>query len=189
MPLSEGHEALGEMLRERINPKSRILEIGVGSGLSLKFIPRSASYVGIDINEDMLSIAKEKLRKMNRKNMSIEIMNAKKLDFSESSFDIVFASSVLSAMDRPTQGFREMIRVTRPGGYIAVVANLRTEKSIRSFIAKSFDPITRKYFGFRTDMELGMFTRIKNVELVESRQVNSILGLPLSTYLLFRKIS
>ncbi len=188
-PLSEGHEEIGKLLRKtyRENTSSKVLEVGVGSGLTLNYLPSNLSYTGVDINEEMIFMAHEKVKRFRKKAVSLAIMDASKLKFSPATFDLVIASSVLTAMDDPMKGFSEMIRVTKKGGRIAVIANIRNTDSLRSHFVRSFDPITRRFLGFRLDLTMDDFVNYKNVRPIECRKVNTFLGFPLSTYLLFEK--
>lgn len=188
-PLSQGHNQIGHLLKKshRLNKATKVLEVGVGSGLSLSFLPRTMEYVGVDISEEMISRARDKVKALKKINATLELMDATKLKFKSNSFDLVVASSVLSAMDEPMAGFREMIRVTKKGGRIAIVTNLRDADSFKSSLVRKFDPFTRRYLGFRLDLSLEDFSGFSNVKLLEEKQVNSLMGLPLSTYLLFQK--
>lgn len=188
-PLSQGHQTIGSLLRKmsRTRKNLKVLEIGVGSGLSFTHLPAQVDYTGVDVNEEMISMAREKAERLRKRKISLSLMDAKKLSFASHSFDLVVASSVLSAMDEPMKGMSEMIRVTKKGGRIAVVANIRTD-SARSDVVKMFDPLTRKFLGFRLDLTLEDFHRFRNIRLIEQKQVNRLLGMPLSTYLLFEKV-
>ena len=185
--LNEGHKELGQLLRKkRTTSNVRVLEVGVGSGLTLDYLPSAVEYHGIDINKKMLTQAELKAARFRRKKISLSIMDAHKLSFKSGSFDIVMAASVLSAVDDPLIVMREMIRVAKKGGQIAIITNVR-EESTSSQIIKRFDPFTKKFLGFRTDMDNKVFTAFKDIELVESKQVNNILGFPLSTFMVFHK--
>lgn len=81
-----------------------------------------------------------------------------------------------------------MIRVTKKGGKIAVIANLREKGSTTSDMIRRFDPMTRKFLGFRLDLTLNSFLNFSDVRLVEKEDVNRLFGMPLSTYMLFEKI-
>lgn len=187
-PLSEGHRKIGELLNSKKNKKGlKILEVGVGSGLTLSYLPTSVEFTGIDVNDRMLSLARQKSKSLRRRSINLQVMNAENLEFKDNSYDLVLAPSVLSAMDTPLKGLREMIRVTKKGGHIAIITNLRNRNSMRSNMVRLFDPLTRKYLGFRTDMDSAMFERLKGLKLIEHKQVNNFLGFPLSSYLLFEK--
>mgnify|MGYP006189363043 FL=1 len=188
-PLSEGHQKIGGLMkRSRLKSRTiKVLEVGVGSGLTISHVPTSVDFTGIDVNQKMLEIATEKAKRMKSRKINLEIMDAERMRFAANSFDLVMAPSVLSAMDRPMQGLKEIIRVTKKGGKIAVIANLRKKNSMKSNLVKVFDPLTRKYLGFRLDLSLEDFQQFKNLKLVEMKEVNNFFGQSLSTYLLFEK--
>lgn len=187
--LSEGHRKIGSLLRsKRLVKEIKVLEVGVGSGLTLSHLPNSVQYTGIDINEKMLTQAHEKAKKYRRKNITLSIMDAQKMKFKANSFDMVLAASVISAVEDPTATMKEMIRVTKKGGKIAVIANVRNKKSIKSQFVKQFDPLTKKYLGFRTDIDLEFFRKFKDVRMIENENVNSLFGFSLSSFILFEKI-
>lgn len=186
--LSQGHHEIGNLLRNVRNKRAvKVLEVGVGSGLSLNYLPPSIDYKGIDINEKMLLRARDKAKMLGRRKIVLELMNAQKLAMKDNSYDLVLAASVITAVDSPLQTMKEMIRVTKKGGHIAVIANLRENDSVRSQFVKILDPITRKYLGFRTDLDLESIKKLRNVKLLQQKKVNNILGFPLSSFLLFEK--
>jgi phosphatidylethanolamine/phosphatidyl-N-methylethanolamine N-methyltransferase len=185
-PLSEGHREIG-LLIKRLNKKGlKILEVGVGSGLTLAQIPTGVEFTGIDVNEKMLSFARKKAQRISRRKINLQTMNAEKMSFRAGQFDLVMAPSVITAVESPVRCMQEMIRVTKKGGHIAVIANLRT-KSIKSQVVKFFDPLTKRYLGFTTDIDMTTFTNFQQLELIECKQVNNLMGFPLSTFLLFKK--
>lgn len=187
-PLGEGHRVLGRLIRSKAGKKNfKVLEVGVGSGLSLEYLPSTVNYKGVDINEKMLGLARRRLKQRRLKNATLDCMDAHRLQFNDESFDLVLASSVITAVETPMKALKEMIRVTKSGGHLAIVANLRSAESPYSGVVRMFDPLTRKFLGFRTDLDLEAFKRLKSIRLVEERSVNSLMGFPLSTYLLFEK--
>lgn len=189
-PLSEGHQKMGSLMtKSRLKGRViKILEVGVGSGLTLDHVPARVEYTGIDVNEKMLSRAHKKAARLKNRMVRLRQMNAEKLSFTSNSFDLVLAPSVLSAMDQPMKALKEMIRVTRKGGKIAIIVNLKQEGSLKSEMMKVLDPLTRKFLGFRLDLKLEDLQKFKTLKLVEKKEVNNLLGQKLSTYLLFEKI-
>lgn len=187
--LSEGHHDISEVIKTLKNKRGlKVLEVGVGSGLTLTHIPSTIEYTGIDINERMLKEAQKKQKRLGRRKINLEMMDAKKLTYKDSSFDLVVAASVITAVDSPLKVMREMIRVTKKGGMIAIVANLQEPNSLKSRMVRIFDPITRKYLGFRTDLDLAQLQKLRNIKLLNYKRTNNILGFPLSSFLLFKKI-
>ncbi len=186
--LSEGHHDISEVIKSLKNKRgSKVLEVGVGSGLTLAHIPTTIEYTGIDINERMLKEAQKKQKRLGRRKINLVMMDAKKLTYKDSSFDLVVAASVITAVDSPLKVMREMIRVTKKGGMIAIVANLQESNSLKSRMVRIFDPITRKYLGFRTDLDLAQLQKLRNIKLLNYKRTNNILGFPLSSFLLFEK--
>lgn len=187
-PLSEGHRRIGALLKSKKPGKDmKVLEVGVGSGLTLDYLPNSIEYTGVDINQNMLSLAHEKAKRFKRKKISLAIMDAHKLTYKSNSFDLVLAASVITAVSDPYSAMKEMIRVTKKGGQIAVIANVRNN-TFRSKFIRHFDPLTKKFLGFRTDIDSAFFSKFKDIRLVEKENVNNLLGFPLSSYLLFEKV-
>lgn len=190
IPLAEGHKKIGALLRKNRSKtrSSKVLEVGVGSGLTFPHVPSHIDFTGIDVNKNMLSQAARKVQRLKKSKINLQIMNAEKMKFASNSFDLVLAPSVLSAMDKPMTGLKEIIRVTRKGGKIAVIVNLRKPDSKRSSLVKVLDPFTRKYLGFRLDITLEEMLKFKNLKVLEKKEINSFLGRPLSTYILFEKL-
>lgn len=187
--LSQGHHDISEVIKGLKNKRtSNILEVGVGSGLTLPHIPSSISYTGIDINERMLEEARKKQNILRRSRISLEVMDARKLTYKDNSFDLVVAASVITAVDTPLKVMKEMIRVTKKGGMIAIVANIQGTDTLKSRMIRILDPITRKYLGFRTDLDLNQIEKLRNIKLINYRDTNNFLGFPLSSFLLFKKI-
>lgn len=185
--LSEGHQKLGQLLKSKKTiPGFKVLEVGVGSGLTFDYLPNGIEYHGIDVNKKMLSLAHIKAKNYRRKKISIGLMDAHKLSFSANSFDLVMAASVLSAVEDPKKVMQEMIKVTKKNGQIAIIVNVR-EKNYKSQLVRVFDPFTKKVLGFRTDLTSDLFSEFTELELLETQQVNNLFGFPLSSYMLFRK--
>lgn len=189
-PLSEGHKEIGSLLK-RNRPKGRklkVLEVGVGSGLTLPHVPVGVDFTGIDVNEKMLAVAEKKSNILKTRKISLHQMNAERMSFTPNTFDLVIAPSVLSAMDRPMKGLQEIVRVTKRGGKIAVIVNLKKESGMKSKIMKALDPVTRKLLGFRLDLTLESFKKFKSLKVLEVKDVNTFMGQTLSTYILFEKV-
>lgn len=117
--LEPGRRALTEAVNA-IKPAS-ILEVGVGTGLTLARYPASASVVGIDISDEMLNIARERAAKMPERSIHLAAMNAEAMDFPDHSFDCVAIPYVLSVTPHPERLVAEIRRVCRKDGTILIV--------------------------------------------------------------------
>ncbi len=156
---------------ERIG--GRILEVGVGTGLSLSSYSSTSRVVGIDISEAMLEKARERVRDQGMDHVqSIAVMDAEKLTYPAASFDVVVAQYVVTAIPNPEQALNEFVRVTRPGGEIIVTTRIGAERGLRGGIEKLLMPITSR-LGWRTEFPWARYERwvaaTPGVRLVEKR--------------------
>ncbi len=134
-----------------IPPGANVLELGVGTGISLAAYPPHAKVVGVDLSESMLSIAKERVVTNQWQHVELMCMNAAELDFPDGSFDYVMAFHLVSVVDDVAKLTREMHRVTKSGGRLVIINHFR---SPRWWIAPMMDcisPLT-KHLGWRTTL-------------------------------------
>ncbi len=148
-PVFRRGRAAAVVAAERVG--GRILEVGVGTGLSLaSYSPRSR-VVGIDISEPMLEKARDRVAKQKLKHVeSIGVMDAETLEFPTDSFDVVVAQYVVTAIPNPEKALDEFLRVVRPGGEIILTSRLGAETGLRGTIEKWLMPITSR-LGWRTE--------------------------------------
>src|SRR5512135_334501 len=100
----------------------RVLEVGVGTGLSLSGHRTDNRVVGIDISPEMLAIARRRVERQRLSHVEALLeMDAGQLDFPDSSFDVVVAMFVMTVVPDPQQVMSELKRVCKPGGHIYVV--------------------------------------------------------------------
>ena len=156
---------------ERIG--GRVLEVGVGTGISLPQYRRTTRLTGIDISEAMLEKARRRVRDLNLANVEdIRVMDAEKLDFADDSFDVVVAQYVVTAVPDPERALDEFARVVRPGGEIVITTRVGAGSGLRGGIEKALMPVTSR-LGFRTefawDRYLAWAASQPAVRLVERR--------------------
>jgi phosphatidylethanolamine/phosphatidyl-N-methylethanolamine N-methyltransferase len=154
---------------ERIG--GRILEVGVGTGLSLPQYATANSIVGVDISEGMLKVARKRVRKLGLRNIhSIEVGDAEDLRFEAGSFDVVVAQYVVTACPNPEKALEEFARVVRPGGEIVITTRIGAERGMRAGIEKTLMGVTTK-LGWRTQFPFSRYTtwaaRNAKVKLIE----------------------
>ncbi|MBF9234452.1 class I SAM-dependent methyltransferase [Microvirga alba] len=101
----------------------RVLEAGVGTGLSLGYYPKTAEVYGVDLSEDMLRRAQEKVEKRGLTHVkSLQVMDVTHLSFPDEMFDAVTAQFIITLVPNPEAALSEFARVLKPGGEI-VLAN------------------------------------------------------------------
>jgi len=110
----------------------RILEVGVGTGISLPEYARTTRLVGIDISEPMLRKAQERVDECGLTNVeALAIMDAERLSFPDASFDVVVAQYVITTVPNPEAALDEFARVLKPGGEIVLLSRVGAEAGLR----------------------------------------------------------
>jgi phosphatidylethanolamine/phosphatidyl-N-methylethanolamine N-methyltransferase len=134
---------------ERIG--GRILEVGVGTGISLgKYSPRN-HIVGVDLSEPMLRRAKARVFRRQLSHVdTLALMDAERLGFADRSFDVVVAQYVISAVPAPEAALDEFGRVVKPDGEIILVNHLGAEKGLLRACETGIAPIVR-HLGWRPE--------------------------------------
>jgi phosphatidylethanolamine/phosphatidyl-N-methylethanolamine N-methyltransferase len=129
----------------------RILEVGVGTGLSLPCYNRINRIVGIDISEPMLRQAHRRVIEQNLSNVeTIAVMDATRMALPDNSFDVVVAQYVITAVPNPEATLDEFARVLKPGGEIVLVNHIGAESGPRRLFEQCFAPVARK-LGWRPE--------------------------------------
>jgi len=156
---------------ERIG--GRILEVGVGTGISLADYASTNRLVGIDLSEPMLRKAQERVAELGLTNVeSLAVMDAEDLSFPDESFDVVVAQYVITTVPNPEAVLDEFVRVLKPGGEIVLVSRVGAEAGLRRALEHWFAPVARR-LGWRTEFSWDRFVRwaerTHGVRLVERR--------------------
>lgn len=139
-----------------IKPGERILDVGVGTGLSFSVFPKHCKVVGIDLSQEMLKKAKEKIDANRLDNITVLGMDAMKVGFEDDSFDKVFISHVVSVVPDPYQVMSEVRRVCRKGGQVVIVNHFKSRNKLVETFEKITNPICEK-IGWRNDLCLNEF--------------------------------
>jgi phosphatidylethanolamine/phosphatidyl-N-methylethanolamine N-methyltransferase len=142
---------------ERIG--GHILEVGVGTGLSLSDYAETNRIVGIDISEPMLDKARKRVASRHLGHVeSLAVMDAEHLNFPDASFDVVVAQYVVTAIPNPEVALDEFVRVVKPGGEIILTSRLGAETGLRGTIEKWLMPVTSR-LGWRTEFAWNRYAR------------------------------
>ena len=119
-------------------PAGRILEVGVGTGISLPLYKRDHRMVGIDLSPDMLSRAEKRVARRRLPHVEgLHEMDAGNLLFPDGSFDAAVAMFVMTVVPDPDRVLSEIVRVVRPGGHVLLVNHFSVDKGPRAAIEKS----------------------------------------------------
>jgi len=113
----------------------KILEIGVGTGLSFDDYGPENEVTGIDISEPMITKARKRMENGGCAHVkSVKLMDAHDLDFPSATFDCVVAQFVITLVADPERVMSECARVVKPGGQIILVNHFYSEKGILAAI-------------------------------------------------------
>ena len=141
---------------EEVNrlPGTRVLEVGVGTGLALPHYLPQKRIVGIDLSAEMLARARERVRTTELRNVeALHEMDAEATGFADASFDIAVAMFVASVVPHAHLLLAEMRRVVRPGGHILFVNHFAAERGPRWWLERAMAPASRA-LGWHPDFAM-----------------------------------
>lgn len=136
-----------------IPPGAKVLEVGIGTGLSMAAYPSHCQVVGVDVAADMLAKAQEKADENGWRHFRLLEMDALKLTFAENSFDYVLSFHVLSVVPDPVRMMWEIHRVCKPNGSVIIINHFRSTKPGIGLLVGAVTPITR-YLGWDASLRL-----------------------------------
>jgi phosphatidylethanolamine/phosphatidyl-N-methylethanolamine N-methyltransferase len=153
----------------------RVLEVGVGTGISLPQYAANLRIFGTDISAAMLRKARSRVADLRLGNVEgLAVMDAEKLEFPDHSFDVVMAQYVVTAVPNPEAALDEFARVLRPGGEIILLSRVSADAGMRRFIEQQLQPVVRR-LGWRSEFAwsryAGWAARTSGIELIERRPV------------------
>ena len=131
-----------------------MLEVGVGTGLSLPLYPPFVRVTGVDLSREMLDKARTRVRRRDLSNVEgLHEMDAHAMDFPDASFDKIVAMYVVSIVQEPARLLRELHRVCKPDGEIFMVNHVRSTNPILGAVEKGLARFSDQ-IGFHPDFDL-----------------------------------
>lgn len=152
-----------------------ILEVGVGTGLSLPLYPDGCHVTGIDISLPMLQKAADKIVKLGKANVDLKRMPAERLKWPDGTFDKVLLSYVISCVEEPVQVVAEVHRVCKPGGRVLFLNHFHSSNPIMAWGERRLTPLSKR-LGFVLDLPLRVITDSGLFHIERIERVN-LLGL------------
>ena len=151
-PALAGRSLADAVRRLDIQAGDRVLEVGVGTGISLRHYPTDCRFTGIDLSDSMLAEAADRVRDRQWTHVSLMQMNAEELTFADDCFDVVSSFHTISVVSDPRRMMEEVIRVCRPGGKILIRNHFRSPNPLIAKVVDRAGGVTKR-LGWRTDLD------------------------------------
>jgi len=149
--------------------EGRVLEVGVGTGLSLPSYASHLEIVGIVLSPDMLEKARERVAEERLDHVKgLYEMDAGALTFADATFDVVVAMYVMTVVPEPEKVMRELARVCRPGGQVILVNHFSQEEGMRGWVERRMAPFAEQ-LGWRPVFDMARVMGCGDLSLVERR--------------------
>jgi len=161
---TEGRRHAVEIINRR---KGRVLEVGVGTGLSLPNYGSHLDIVGIDLSPEMLEKARKKVAEEGLDNVSgLHEMDAGALDFPDAGFDTVVAMYTLTVVPDPAKVMRELQRVCKVGGQVILVNHFSQDDGVRGWVERRMAPFGDK-LGWHPVFDMSKVMVCDNLKVVD----------------------
>jgi phosphatidylethanolamine/phosphatidyl-N-methylethanolamine N-methyltransferase len=156
-----------------MKPGQRVLDLGVGTGLSLPLYPPQVQVTGVDLSKQMLREAQKKVSQERLSNVALMEMDAAHLAFPDNTFDFVIAAFVISVVPDPIPVIAEMKRVSKPGGQIVIINHFQSQNKIMAQFEKWVSPVCTK-IGWRSDLALDYLVQHAGLQIDRKYSLNKI---------------
>jgi len=167
--LQPGRKAVVQALKLRSG--EHVLEVGVGTGLSLPLYPRDVKITGIDLSREMLEKARRRVARRHLANVEALLeMDAERMSFADASFDKVVAMYVVPVVANPVRLLEELHRVCKPQGEIFLVNHVRSDNRLIAAFENGLARFSDK-IGFRPDFQLRDMVSDEN-QITEVSRIN-----------------
>jgi len=152
-----------------------VLEVGIGTGLNLPLYPWACQLTGIDLSQEMLDKAVERVQTLAMPNVTLKVMDATSLDFGDNEFDKVVATYTISAVPDPVAVLKEMRRVVKPDGIIVILNHFRSDRRLTGWIEDLLAPVCTR-LGWKSNLPLAPLLEQVGLVAASITQVNMFDG-------------
>lgn len=156
-----------------IRETDRVLDLGIGTGVSLNYYPDRGTVVGVDLSAGMLREARKKIRERELRHVSVFQADALRLPFADNTFDHVFISHVISVVSDPYKLVQEAQRVAKSDARIVIVNHFQSTNRFIAMVEKWLCPLCTR-LGWRSDLALQDLVRRTGVQIDYRYKLESI---------------
>lgn len=170
--LQPGRKLTVDCINRRAPVGAKVLEVGVGTGLSLPYYRPDLKITAFDLSEEMLQKAEKRI-KMRQLKTEINLlkMDADNLQFADNSFDYVVAMYVASVVPDIRLFLSEICRVCKPNGEIVILNHFRSENACVRALEKKLT-LLNSYIGFEPNFSIDALLNFERLSLLESLKTN-----------------
>lgn len=166
-----GREKSVEIVNQNAGHNAKVIEVGVGTGLSLPLYRPDLQITGVDISEKMLQKAEERLKSAQHNNVTLKVMDAADLKFPDENFDFVVAMYVVSVVPDIKKFLDEIARVCKKNGEIVIVNHFASEHKMMRKIEQFFSG-AHSVIGFKSDFQMEQILQYPHFKLLNLSQTN-----------------
>ena len=165
----QGQKTVVELMQ--CQPDENVIEIGVGTGVSLVHYPPETRICGIDISREMLSEAEKRVKKCRLNNVGLEVMDAEAMRFADNTFDKAACMHVVSVAPNPKRLMDEVKRVCKPDADIFIVNHFSNGNRLIAGAEKLLSPLS-KLLGFRPRFPMQDFITSCGLDVRDTSPIN-----------------
>jgi phosphatidylethanolamine/phosphatidyl-N-methylethanolamine N-methyltransferase len=130
-----------------------VLEVGIGTGLNLPLYPATCRLTGIDLSQEMLDKAVDRVQTLTMPDVTLKVMDATSMDFGDNEFDRAIATYTISAVPDPVAVLSEMRRVVKPGGVIVILNHFRSQRRVSGWLEDLVAPVCTR-LGWKSNLSM-----------------------------------
>lgn len=151
--------------------KGHVLEVGVGTGLSLPHYGPEVRITGVDFSAEMLAKAQRKVDALDlQKRVDLQRMDARELAFENASFDTIAAMHVLSVVPEPEKVMAEIARVLKPGGKVVITNHFAKTTGVMAGLERVAAPMAN-LIGWHSDFKMDTILQEPSLQIAELRKL------------------